>query len=126
MKEKRRLKDSKQFSKVFIQYDQHPSEHSVNINFRRIIRAMKSNTNLSMRGSRVFFITVTVRRLTVLVSLSVTSQGTMTLDTITIVPIVSSTVQVEETGTILIGMTVAVDETMPIILVVTVTSLVGI
>ena len=50
----------------------------------------------------------------------------MTLDTITIVPIVSSTVQVEETGTILIGMTVAVDETMPIIVVVTVTSLVGI
>ena len=60
-----------------------------------------------------------------------TSQETMTLDTITIVTIVSSTVQVEETETILIGMTVtvhmvALEETMTTIVVVIVTALVGI
>ena len=56
MKEKRRLKDSRQFSNVFIQHDLHPSQRSVSSNFRRIVQAMKSNANnLSMRGARILY-----------------------------------------------------------------------
>ena len=56
MKEKSRLKDSRQFAKVFIHHDQHTSERSVSNNFRRIVRAMKSNSsNLSMRGARIIY-----------------------------------------------------------------------
>lgn len=56
MKEKSRLKDSRQFTKVFIQHDLHPSQRSVSSNFRRIVHAMKSNANnLSMRGSRILY-----------------------------------------------------------------------
>ena len=56
MKEKSRLKDSRQFSKVYINHDQHPSERSVSTNFRKILHAMKSNkNNLMMKGSRVVY-----------------------------------------------------------------------
>ena len=56
MKEKRRLKESRQFAKVFIHHDMHPSQRSVSSNFRRIVHAMKSNaSNLSMRGSRILY-----------------------------------------------------------------------
>ena len=56
IKEMRRLKDSRQFNKVFIQHDLHPSQRSVSSNFRRIVHAMKSNVNnLSMRGSKILY-----------------------------------------------------------------------
>ena len=45
MKELSLLKDSRQFSKMFIHHDQHPSERSVRNNFRRIVSAMKFNSN---------------------------------------------------------------------------------
>ena len=41
MKEKRRLKDSRQFNKVFIQHDLHPSQRSVSSNFRQILHVNK-------------------------------------------------------------------------------------
>ena len=56
MTEKRRLKDSRQFSKVFVHHDLHPSQRSISNNFRRIVHAMKNNTsNLSMKDSRILF-----------------------------------------------------------------------
>ena len=106
MKEKRRLKDSRQFNKVFIQHDLHPSQRSVSSNFRRIVHAMKSNVNnLSMRGSKYCTIE-TVKCPTVPESLSVTTHGIITLIMVTTVVIVSPTVQVEEIGNIRMDMAV--------------------
>ena len=58
MREKSKLKDSRRFSKVFIHHDQVPSQRNMSSNFRAILRASKmnnSNSNLSMRGSRVVY-----------------------------------------------------------------------
>lgn len=54
MKGKTRLRESRQFSKVYIHHDQLPSERSASTNFRAILRAM-NNTNLSMKGSRIVY-----------------------------------------------------------------------
>ena len=54
MSVKSKLKDHKQYSKVYIDHDKSRTDRLIESNFRAILTAVKQgNTNLSLRGARV-------------------------------------------------------------------------